>query len=380
MTGRDWFEVDAERAAMLPPVRRTPSERGWSVDDLGVLPDDDPDQGWDRTSIHTQMLTERAGARGTVVAMNAGLDGASLAEAMGNTLPRARYDQLLAPFAAAMLMAGCATINRAAMWCAQIGHESVGLKYMSEIWGPTEAQRGYEGRADLGNTMPGDGSRFRGHGPIQITGRANHAAVSRWAYGRGYVPTATYFVDHPDELGGDRYGFLGVVWYWTSARSRLNAYADAGDLVAATKAINGGLNGLADRTRRWDACRALGARLLPAVASQPASEDDEMAAVTLLLPPGRGVQTPVPVPPYQGDQARLYLSTGWTTARIRALYFIRDKGPGLSATDERWGGSGPFDLAQDDRPSWPLDVGCTQVSIEYDAEHPLAAMIVYRPA
>ncbi|QTF94203.1 N-acetylmuramoyl-L-alanine amidase [Halomonas sp. BM-2019] len=54
-------------------------------------------------------------------------------------------------------------------------HESKCGRFMRELWGPTAAQRGYEGRHDLGNTQPGDGFRFRGRGYVQISGRANYA-------------------------------------------------------------------------------------------------------------------------------------------------------------------------------------------------------------
>src|SRR4051812_45809152 len=64
------------------------------------------------------------------------------------------------------------TRARAAAFLAQIGHESAGLRFTTEIWNPAQvpAQGRYEGRADLGNVKPGDGFRFRGHGLIQVTG------------------------------------------------------------------------------------------------------------------------------------------------------------------------------------------------------------------
>jgi len=195
------------------------------------------------------------------------MDVQTFSSVMGGTLPLARYQALLPAWNLALIQAKCTTVNRVAMWCAQVGHESVGLRYMNEI----ASGAAYEGRRDLGNTQRGDGVRFKGHGPIQITGRANHLAVSKWAYANGYVPTATYFIDHPAELGADRYGFLGVVWYWTVAR-QMNSYADAGNILGATKAVNGGTNGLADRIARWKKALTFGVRLLPT----GTSEEDDM--------------------------------------------------------------------------------------------------------
>lgn len=189
----------------------------------------------------------------------------SLRDVMGAALSLDRYRALLPAVNQALLDAGCTTIQRCAMWFAQVGHESVGLKYMQEIWGPTSQQLTYQGR--MGNTNPGDGARYKGHGPLQITGKDNHRTVSQWAYARGIVPTPTYFVDFPDELAGDRFGFVGVTWYWTVARN-MNSYADAHDIVGGTRAVNGGTYGLDDRTGRWNRALAMGDAILPAAARE----------------------------------------------------------------------------------------------------------------
>ncbi|MFT3898846.1 MAG: hypothetical protein QM728_01185 [Gordonia sp. (in: high G+C Gram-positive bacteria)] len=174
----------------------------------------------------------------------------ALSQAMGESLSLDRYRELFPAVVESMTTCGCTTVDRAAMWLAQIGHESAGLRYMEEI----ASGEDYEGRKDLGNTKKGDGKRFKGRGPIQVTGRTNYTELSKWAHENGYVPTAKFFVEHPDELSSNHYGFLGVTWYWTVARPQINSLADAGDLEGVTRAINGGLNGLADRKSRYEAC------------------------------------------------------------------------------------------------------------------------------
>ena len=132
-------------------------------------------------------------------------------------------------------------------------HESGGFKFDREIWGPTAAQKRYEGRKDLGNTQKGDGSRFRGHGPMQVTGRANHRAFSKWA--KAIDPAAPNFETAPEKINTDPWEGLSPIWYWDEGnpdKRSLNRLADAGDIENITRKINGGLNGYEDRLRYFD--------------------------------------------------------------------------------------------------------------------------------
>jgi len=187
-------------------------------------------------------------------------DAVLLSKAMGGSLPIERYRELVPGVRDALAAAHCNNPRRIAQWFAQIGHESAGLRYMEEIADGSA----YEGRHDLGNTQPGDGMRYKGHGPIQITGRENHRQVSEWAFHQGLVNSPTYFIDHPNELGSDKYGFLGAAWYWTVARGdQINEASDREDIHQVTRLINGGLHGIDDRIQRYHTALSVADAFMP---------------------------------------------------------------------------------------------------------------------
>lgn len=135
---------------------------------------------------------------------------------------------------------------RSAGFAAQVGHESVGLKYFEEI----ASGIAYEGREDLGNIYPGDGPRYKGRGPIQLTGRANYQYASS--------RLGENLEDDPDRVCFPNMGFLTTVDYWMSRN--LNRYAGTSsesDFIQLTRLINGGTNGLTDRQNRWYTARRL---------------------------------------------------------------------------------------------------------------------------
>lgn len=123
--------------------------------------------------------------------------------------------------------------RRLAHFMAQLLHESGSFRYMEEI----ASGQAYEGRSDLGNTQPGDGKRYKGRGPIQITGRANYRR-----YGRRI---GIDIERHPEIAAIPSIGLHLALEYWKA--TGLNTHADADDVRAITKLINGGLNGFEDR-------------------------------------------------------------------------------------------------------------------------------------
>lgn len=142
----------------------------------------------------------------------------------------------------AMNRYGIVGTARATGFIAQVGHESGQLRYVREIWGPTAQQLTYEGRADLGNIVKGDGSKYRGRGLIQITGRANYAACGE-ALGLDLI-------NQPELLEQPQHAAMSAAWFWSSRG--LNTLADQKDFAKITRRINGGLTGQEDRQALYD--------------------------------------------------------------------------------------------------------------------------------
>jgi putative chitinase len=166
-----------------------------------------------------------------------------LAKATGARLDRAV--EHLPHLLSAMAEFDINTPERQAAFLAQIGHESGGLHWKVELWGPTPAQERYEGRRDLGNTDPGDGYKFRGRGLIQTTGRNNYTRTSK--------ALGVDLLKNPELLGQSPLAERSAAWFWKE--HGLNEIADTGDFRRITKLINGGYNGYDDRVAKWETAK-----------------------------------------------------------------------------------------------------------------------------
>lgn len=160
-------------------------------------------------------------------------------------------------FEEAMRAAEINTVRRAAAWCSQIGHESAGLRYMAEI--------------ETSNPKwTWDRTRYRGRGPIQLTWQDNYRKFGIWCRNAGYIDDPQLFVNKPELVEQPRWGFLAASWYWLNGGPRpgqINAFADAGDVLAVSRCVNGWVttpNGMPDRQSRYNRALALGEALLPA--------------------------------------------------------------------------------------------------------------------
>jgi predicted chitinase len=128
---------------------------------------------------------------------------------------------------------------RMAHYLSQIGYESGGLRWMEEMADDSQ----YEDRLDLGNTNPGDGSRYKGRGPFQLTGRDDYRRVGQ--------ALGIDLESNPERARDPDVAFRIAGWYWIDRG--INRFADLGDagVESVTFAINGGYFGLADRRVRY---------------------------------------------------------------------------------------------------------------------------------
>jgi putative chitinase len=162
------------------------------------------------------------------------------------TCPQATINVYAVPIYDAMVAFGIdQTLERQAMFIAQVAHETIELRYVVEI----ASGAAYEGRLDLGNTQPGDGVKFKGRGLLQITGRLNYASCSLALFGDYRLLSA------PQLLEQAAHGADAAGWFWQS--NGINLIADAGDFVSVSRRINGTNkitgepNGLAQRLMYW---------------------------------------------------------------------------------------------------------------------------------
>ncbi|QZA70737.1 endolysin [Erwinia phage AH04] len=145
---------------------------------------------------------------------------------------------LLDPMNKCMDMFDITSGLRKAHFMAQILHETASFKYSEEI----ASGAAYEGRADLGNTQPGDGKLFKGRGWLQLTGRLN------------YLKCETFLRQHLNDPSIDLtssataaaqvannplYSALASGYFWGYIKPKLNPTADKDDIFWVSVYVNG---------------------------------------------------------------------------------------------------------------------------------------------
>lgn len=99
------------------------------------------------------------------------------------------------------------------------------------------ANKVYANRMGNGDEKSGDGYTYRGRGFIQLTGKNNYQSLSK--------DTGIDYINNPDKLLNEPDAMIAALWFWN--KNKLNILADKDDIIAVTKRINGGRNGLDHR-------------------------------------------------------------------------------------------------------------------------------------
>ena len=99
------------------------------------------------------------------------------------------------------------------------------------------ANNAYANRNGNGPESSGDGWRYRGRGLLQVTGRANYAAVG--------TALGLDLLGQPELLEQPAHAAMSAAQFWSV--NGLNQLADAGQFDDITLRINGGTTGAGDR-------------------------------------------------------------------------------------------------------------------------------------
>jgi putative chitinase len=105
----------------------------------------------------------------------------------------------------------------------------------------------YANRMGNGNEDSGDGYFYRGRGAIACTGRYNYDLCGK-ALGIDAI-------GNPDLLSLMPGALDSALWFWT--KMNLNKYSDRDDIKTITKLINGGYNGLNERTTAYELAKTI---------------------------------------------------------------------------------------------------------------------------
>ena len=132
------------------------------------------------------------------------------------------------------------TAPRIRHFLSQTAHESGGGRYKKEL----ASGEAYNNRSDLGNG-PTDGPKYKGAGYIQLTGKYNYSRLSEYLNDPRVMEGVDYVAENLP--------FTSAGYWWMD--NRMNELIDSGaDVLAVTKRVNGGTNGLADREHYYQIC------------------------------------------------------------------------------------------------------------------------------
>jgi putative chitinase len=108
------------------------------------------------------------------------------------------------------------------------------------------ANRVYANRMGNGDEDSGDGWKYKGTGVIQLTGKSNFTLLSADMY----PDEPDYLLKYPEQLLIPENAVIAACWFWDT--NDLNSYADKQDIKGVTKKINGGNNGILERSKIYN--------------------------------------------------------------------------------------------------------------------------------